>query len=123
MNYRHAFHAGNFADVMKHALLARILVHLGSKPAPFRFVDTHAGIGLYDLAGPEAFRSPEWQDGVGRLDAPFSPDVEAVLAPFRDVLARVRDRHGSLIYPGSPAIARELLRPADRAVLDRKSVV
>ena len=64
MNYRHAFHAGNFADVLKHAVLVRILVHLRAKPAAFRVIDTHAGAGLYDLAGPEAGRSPEWRGGI-----------------------------------------------------------
>ncbi|MGO9755216.1 MAG: 23S rRNA (adenine(2030)-N(6))-methyltransferase RlmJ, partial [Roseiarcus sp.] len=63
MNYRHAFHAGNFADVFKHALLARILVYLTRKAAPLRFIDTHAGAGRYDLAGEEARRSGEWRDG------------------------------------------------------------
>ena len=67
MNYRHAFHAGNFADVVKHAVLARILVHLKEKPAAFRVIDTHAGAGLYDLAGPEASRTGEWRDGIGKL--------------------------------------------------------
>ena len=61
MNYRHAFHAGNFADVVKHAVLVRILVHLREKPAPFRVIDTHAGAGRYDLAGEEAQRSGEWR--------------------------------------------------------------
>ena len=67
MNYRHAFHAGSFADVVKHAVLVRILVHLGAKPAAFRVIDTHAGAGLYDLAGPEASRSLEWREGIHRL--------------------------------------------------------
>lgn len=120
MNYRHAFHAGNFADVMKHALLVRILCHLRLKPAPFRVIDTHAGIGRYELSGPEASRTLEWQEGIGRLEAPFGPDVEAVLAPYRDVLAAVRSRYGTDVYPGSPAIARELLRREDRAVFVEK---
>jgi 23S rRNA (adenine2030-N6)-methyltransferase len=67
MNYRHAFHAGSFADVVKHAVLVRILLHLGTKPAAFRVIDTHAGAGLYDLAGPEASRSLEWREGIHRL--------------------------------------------------------
>jgi 23S rRNA (adenine2030-N6)-methyltransferase len=116
MNYRHAFHAGNFADVMKHALLARILTHLRVKDAPFRVIDTHAGIGRYDLAGSEAERTLEWRAGIGRLEEPFGPEVEALLQPFREVLAAIRARYGETIYPGSPAIVRELLRPADRAV-------
>ena len=67
MNYRHAFHAGNFADVVKHAVLVRVLLHLRAKPAPFRVIDTHAGAGRYDRRGPEANRRREWRDGIGRL--------------------------------------------------------
>ena len=67
MNYRHAFHAGSFTDVMKHAVLARILVYLTQKDAPFRFIDTHAGAGRYDLRSAEARRSPEWRDGIARV--------------------------------------------------------
>ena len=120
MNYRHAFHAGNFADVFKHAILARILAHLRRKEAPFRFIDTHAGTGLYDLAGSEAERSPEWRDGIGRMEMPFGPEVEAVLAPYREVVSAVRTRHGPSIYPGSAAFAREMLRPGDHAILIEK---
>jgi 23S rRNA (adenine2030-N6)-methyltransferase len=116
MNYRHAFHAGNFADVMKHALLVRILVYLQRKETPLRVIDTHAGIGLYDLAGDEAGRTGEWVEGIGRLDEAFSPEVEEVLAPYRSVVADVRARHGETAYPGSPAIVRELLRRQDRGV-------
>ncbi len=61
MNYRHAYHAGNFADVVKHAVLCRVLVHLRDKPAAFRVIDTHAGAGRYDLAGPEAGKTQEWR--------------------------------------------------------------
>jgi 23S rRNA (adenine2030-N6)-methyltransferase len=115
MNYRHAFHAGNFADVMKHALLVRVLVHLRRKETPFRVIDTHAGLGLYDLAGGEAERTLEWRDGVGRLDEPFGPEVEALLKPYRAILARVRETHGAA-YPGSPLVTRELLRSQDRGI-------
>jgi 23S rRNA (adenine2030-N6)-methyltransferase len=115
VNYRHAFHAGNFADVMKHILLVRVLAHLRRKETPFRAVDTHAGTGLYDLSGDEAERTGEWRSGVGRIDAPFAPEVEALVAPYRAVLAAVRDRHGNA-YPGSPTVVRELLRPQDRGV-------
>jgi 23S rRNA (adenine2030-N6)-methyltransferase len=116
MNYRHAFHAGNFADVMKHALLVRILAYLQRKETPLRVIDTHAGIGLYDLTADEAERTGEWVEGVGRLDRPFSPEVEEILAPYRKVIADVRARHGETIYPGSPGIVRELLRRQDRGV-------
>lgn len=116
MNYRHAFHAGNFADVMKHALLVRIIAYLQRKETPLRVIDTHAGIGLYDLAGDEAGRTGEWVDGIGRLDEALSPEVEALLAPYRAVIADVRSRHGETAYPGSPAIIREILRRQDRGV-------
>ncbi|HEX2136953.1 MAG TPA: 23S rRNA (adenine(2030)-N(6))-methyltransferase RlmJ [Microvirga sp.] len=116
MNYRHAFHAGNFADVMKHVLLVRMLVYLQRKETPLRVIDTHAGIGLYDLGGDEAERTGEWIDGVGRLETPFSPEVEALLAPYRQALAAVRARSGERAYPGSPGILRELLRRQDRGV-------
>ncbi|GAB6841192.1 23S rRNA (adenine2030-N6)-methyltransferase [Methylorubrum rhodinum] len=116
MNYRHAFHAGNFADVLKHLVLVRVLTYLAAKPKPFRAVDTHAGIGLYDLDADEAGRTGEWHDGIGRLDAPFAPEVEALLAPYREAVAAVRARYGARTYPGSPAIIREALRAGDKGV-------
>lgn len=116
MNYRHAFHAGNFADVMKHALLVRILAYLQRKETPLRVIDTHAGVGLYDLTSSEAGRTGEWVDGIGRLDEPLSPEVETLLAPYRKIIADVRARHGETTYPGSPAILREQLRRQDRGV-------
>jgi 23S rRNA (adenine2030-N6)-methyltransferase len=117
MNYRHAFHAGNFADMIKHVILVRILLHLRGKEKPFRVIDTHAGIGLYDLASEEAERTGEWQDGVGRLREPFDEETEQLIAPYRAVLEAVQARHGPNAYPGSPLIARELVRRQDRAVL------
>ena len=66
MNYRHAFHAGNFADVFKHALLCRVLFYLMQKDAPLRYLDTHAGAGLYDIAGEAANRTGEWKEEIGR---------------------------------------------------------
>ncbi|ALK08557.1 23S rRNA (adenine(2030)-N(6))-methyltransferase RlmJ [Blastochloris viridis] len=110
MNYRHAFHAGNFADILKHAVLAQALAYLGNKPAPFAVLDTHAGRGLYDLAADEATRTGEWRNGIGRLGAPLAPDAEAVLAPFRAALAANPPGH----YPGSPSIIAALARPGDR---------
>ena len=70
MNYRHAYHAGNFADVLKHVVLSLTLIHLAKKAAPFRVIDTHAGIGMYDLAGEEAGKTGEWRGGIGRLIGP-----------------------------------------------------
>ena len=97
MNYRHAFHAGNFADVLKHAVLSLCLAHLGKKTdKPFAYIDTHAGIGRYDLTGNEAQRSPEWQAGIGRLLAAERPEeVERVLRPY---LAAVNALNLSLIH-------------------------
>ncbi|MGP9822688.1 23S rRNA (adenine(2030)-N(6))-methyltransferase RlmJ [Salinarimonas sp. NSM] len=116
MNYRHAFHAGGFSDVMKHAVLARLLAYLARKETPFRYIDTHAGIGLYDLTADEARRTGEADAGIGLMEAPFAADVEEVLAPYRAALAAVRARHGESAYPGSPALAREMLRRQDRGV-------
>jgi len=116
MNYRHAFHAGNFADVLKHATLARVLTHLSDKPAAFRVIDTHAGAGLYDLAGPEASRTGEWRDGIGRLrDVSIPSAVAALLAPYLDVV-RDLSTDGARAYPGSPLLALRLLRPQDRLI-------
>ena len=115
MNYRHAFHAGSFADVHKHAVLARILHYLREKQAPFRVIDTHAGAGLYDLAGPEAQRSGEWRDGIARLmAASFPQPVTALLAPYLEVIGALNERGRLTTYPGSPALARAFLRPQDR---------
>lgn len=116
MNYRHAFHAGNFADVLKHLVLTRVLVHLQAKATAFRAIDTHAGLGFYDLTGDEAGRTGEWYEGWGRLDEPFTDEVEALLSPYRAAVAAVRARHGKTIYPGSPALIREFLRPGDQGV-------
>ncbi|HEY6259116.1 MAG TPA: 23S rRNA (adenine(2030)-N(6))-methyltransferase RlmJ [Xanthobacteraceae bacterium] len=117
MNYRHAFHAGSFADVVKHAVLARLLVHLGEKPAPYRVIDTHADAGLYDLAGPEASRSTEWQAGIARvLGAAIDGSARALLAPYLDAVV-ARNLPGRLTaYPGSPALVAAFLRAQDRLV-------
>lgn len=121
MNYRHAFHAGNFADVFKHVLLARIIVYLARKPAPFRVIDTHAGIGLYDVAGPEATRTGEWRDGVGRLVRAEAPvGVRELLQPYLDAVGPCGPDGRPLDYPGSPAVARHLLRPQDRLLLSER---
>ena len=118
MNYRHAFHAGNFADVFKHAILARLFVHLARKERPFRFIDTHAGAGRYDLASQEARRSPEWRDGVARLVKARPPaPVAALLAPYLEAIGPFNADGRPASYPGSPALAQALLRPQDRMAL------
>ena len=118
MNYRHAFHAGNFADVMKHAVLARILVYLTQKDAPLRFIDTHAGAGRYDLRSAEAKRSPEWRDGIARvLKASPPAPIAALLEPYLRAIGPHDAGGMPASYPGSPAIAQALLRPQDRIAL------
>jgi 23S rRNA (adenine2030-N6)-methyltransferase len=117
MNYRHAFHAGSFGDVLKHAVLARILVHLRAKPAAFRVIDTHAGAGRYDLTGDEAMRGGEWRDGIGRLvGAAIGEKARALLAPYLDAVAGCNGAGRLTTYPGSPALVRALLRPQDRLI-------
>jgi 23S rRNA (adenine2030-N6)-methyltransferase len=111
MNYRHAYHAGGFADVVKHAVLARIVEYLKEKQKAFRVIDTHAGAGLYDLASEEAQKTREWQSGIGCvLDAKLQPEAAVLLAPYLDAV-RACNPHGALAsYPGSPLIVRHLLR-------------
>jgi 23S rRNA (adenine2030-N6)-methyltransferase len=112
LNYRHAFHAGNFADLVKHAALLDLLAEAQADLTPLTVLDTHAGRGIYDLAGPEARRSGEAEAGVGRLmAAKGAPDEFAAL------VASVRrlNRGGALTrYPGSPWLVAEALRPQDR---------
>ncbi|MFC3694757.1 23S rRNA (adenine(2030)-N(6))-methyltransferase RlmJ [Chenggangzhangella methanolivorans] len=117
MNYRHAFHAGNFADVLKHVVLAKIVAHLNLKDAPWSYLDTHAGVGIYDLSGEEAERTGEWRNGVGRLrDKRLGEAAETLLAPWRAVLAEL----GPTLYPGSPEIVLRLARAGDRLRLCEK---
>jgi 23S rRNA (adenine2030-N6)-methyltransferase len=110
MNYRHAFHAGNFADVVKHLILTRIILYFQRKAAAFRVIDTHAGRGRYDLTSREAERSPEWRDGIARVLAKGLPDLAT---PYLDAI-RAFNPDGVATYPGSPVLARHLLRPQDR---------
>jgi 23S rRNA (adenine2030-N6)-methyltransferase len=111
MNYRHAFHAGNFADVLKHAVLTRILVHLRRKPTPFRVIDIHAGAGRYDLTAEEAQRSGERRDGIARLEAAsLRAPARTLLAPYIDAVAACNPTGRLTIYPGSPWLACALLR-------------
>jgi len=115
MNYRHVYHAGNFADVLKHAVLALVIEHLKLKPQPFRVIDTHAGPGLYDLESEQAQKTGEWQAGIGRLLADNPPPAIAeILAPYLDVVrAENEGAAGVARYPGSPLLARRLLRRGD----------
>src|SRR3954466_9851660 len=118
MNYRHAYHAGNFADVVKHATLALLIEYLKAKDSPFQVLDTHAGIGRYDLSSIEAQKTGEFRAGVMRLldsDAARLPeDIEPYLRVVRGLN---KGAAGLRWYPGSPRLALELLRPQDRLVL------
>ncbi len=141
MNYQHAFHAGNFADVHKHVVLTRILEYLRQKPAAFRVIDTHAGCGRYDLFGPQALRLQEWRDGIGRVfgirtntylqeasrgdgirtstyprKVASSKETQALLAPYLDIVAALNPGGELRTYPGSPLVALALLRRQDRLI-------
>lgn len=115
MNYRHAYHAGNFADVVKHIIVARIVEYLKQKDKAFRVIDTHAGIGLYDLGSGEAGKTGEWQGGAGKvLDAAFSPMVAELIAPWMKAVRSVNSDKSLRKYPGSPKLVKMLLRKQDR---------
>lgn len=108
LSYQHGYHAGNLADVHKHAMLATALAYLVQKDKPLTYVETHAGRGLYDLSAPEAVKTGE--AAAARAAAGwFQPDH-----PYARALARVRALHGADAYPGSPLIAAMTLRPGDR---------
>lgn len=112
MNYRHAFHAGNFADLVKHAALLDLLARMKTRPGSLTVIDTHAGRGLYDLGGPEAQRSGEAAAGIGRLM--MAKDLPADFAPLRAAVARLNGGGETRRYPGSPWLIAEALRPGDR---------
>lgn len=115
MNYRHIYHAGNFADVLKHAVLARLVTYLQQKEKAFRVLDTHAGIGLYDLSSEEAQKTGEWRDGVGRLlEGELPPEIAVILTPYLSSIRALNPGSELTLYPGSPKLARMLFRPQDR---------
>jgi 23S rRNA (adenine2030-N6)-methyltransferase len=109
LSYQHAYHAGNAADVHKHAALAAMLDYLAAKPKPLTYLETHAGRGLYRLDAPEALRTGEAAAGIGRLERWFPAGH-----PYLRALAAVRAAHGAAAYPGSPLVAASLLRADDR---------
>jgi 23S rRNA (adenine2030-N6)-methyltransferase len=168
MNYRHAYHAGNHGDVLKHIVLARVIEHLKKKEKGFLLLDAHAGTGAYALDGPEAGKTREWEGGVAKvfnllsceageeggpkersdlgggegesareIDSPSSPPmpqgrhgsplfsheewekwIMPLLAPWRDAVRKINPANALLRYPGSPEIARQMLRPQDRMVFN-----
>lgn len=117
MNYRHIYHAGNFADVVKHIILSRVILYMQRKDAAFRVLDTHAGLGLYDLSSEEAQKTGEWNGGIGLLleaadDAP--KNIKPLIEPYLDAVKSFNGEDGIHQYPGSPLITRALLRNQDR---------
>jgi 23S rRNA (adenine2030-N6)-methyltransferase len=114
MNYRHGYHAGNFADVLKHAVLLACLDHLALKDKAFAVIDTHAGAGVYDLSGPEAQKTGEWRDGIGRLLA--ADDALPLVARYVAAVnaSQTPAFAGIALYPGSPRLALQVLRTQDR---------
>jgi 23S rRNA (adenine2030-N6)-methyltransferase len=117
MNYRHGFHAGNFAEVVKHAVLARVIVQLRAKPGAFRVIDTHAGPGVTELTGPQASRTGEWHHGIERLLASRPTGAVAeLLAPYLRAVAKINPDGRLVAYPGSSALAQTLMRAHDRLI-------
>lgn len=108
LSYQHGYHAGNLADVQKHALLAWALDYLTAKDKPLTYLETHAGRGHYDLTAPEAVKTGEAAMGIARIEAAFPPDH-----PYRQRLAETRAAYGAMAYPGSPLIAAFGLRESD----------
>lgn len=115
MNYRHAFHAGNFADVHKHVTLLALIEALRRKDTPFVVLETHAGAGIYDLLGGEARRTGEWSEGIGRLVG--ETKAPAVVRAYLEQVRTLNPDGKLRLYPGSPALAAATLRPQDRLVL------
>ncbi|MEO1066457.1 MAG: 23S rRNA (adenine(2030)-N(6))-methyltransferase RlmJ [Pseudomonadota bacterium] len=117
MNYRHIYHAGNFCDVMKHIVLMRLVDYLKRKDKPFRVIDTHAGIGIYDLTSDEAQKTGEWRNGIGRVISTPADARPGPVSAYCDLVSGGEPRAEVKTYPGSPKIARLLLRPQDRLTL------
>jgi 23S rRNA (adenine2030-N6)-methyltransferase len=115
LSYRHIFHAGNFADVFKHALLVRLLSAISAKEKPYLYLDTHAGIGRYDLKHPWALKVREYDKGIARVWQ--ATDAPAVLEPYLQIVRTLNPEGTLRVYPGSPLIARHFRNTASRMVL------
>ncbi|MNZ70272.1 Ribosomal RNA large subunit methyltransferase J [compost metagenome] len=116
MNYRHAYHAGNHADMLKHIVLARLFALMARKDTPFAYLDSHSGVGLYDLQGDEASRTGEWEQGIARLWD--RDDLPELMADYLDVVRALNPDGELRYYPGSPELARRLTRSQDRLLLN-----
>lgn len=113
LSYRHSFHAGNFADLLKHIVLVEILDHLIQKETPFEYIDTHSGAGLYKLKSADSQKLQEYSNGIGKLESKDFPE----LARYFEVIRSFNESNTLDYYPGSPCIANYFLRPQDRAWL------
>ncbi len=116
MNYRHIYHAGSFADVYKHAVLCSLLQALCLKDKPYCYIDSHAGVGLYDLNSAEALRSPEYQFGIEKLL--ILPEVPDILSEYLNIVKSYQDEASLRFYPGSPLIAAHFMRAHDHLILN-----
>ena len=120
MNYRHHFHAGNFADVMKHVLLLQLLTRLNAKDKPYRYIDTHAGAGKYDLSTAAAQKSGEFLNGIHRLiklDDSIKRQAPEGVKQYLKIVEDMRAGSGKGAYPGSPWFALEAMRDIDKATM------
>ncbi|CAI8155786.1 MAG: Ribosomal RNA large subunit methyltransferase J [Pseudidiomarina mangrovi] len=115
MNYRHSYHAGNFADVVKHALQCMCLAYLRQKDKPFWVLDTHAGIGMYDLLGEQASKTGEWQQGIAKLLA--AENIPVLLQDYVNAVRSLNSAHELRWYPGSPWLTAQQLRSQDALTL------
>jgi 23S rRNA (adenine2030-N6)-methyltransferase len=120
VNYRHIFHAGNFADVFKHGILTRLLEKMTAKEKGFCYIDTHAGIGMYDLTSPQSLQSPEYLHGIARLLS--RKDVMPTLKNYVQIIQSLQTDEALKYYPGSPWIAKNYLRPQDQLILNELHV-
>ncbi|MEN9727234.1 MAG: hypothetical protein RL434_1600 [Pseudomonadota bacterium] len=118
LSYRHAFHAGNHADVLKHLVLTRTLIALQRKPAALCYIDAHAGAGHYDLRSGMALKVAEFQEGIARILA--RADIPTLVEPWLEAVRHLNPDGELRHYPGSPALARHFMRPQDRMLLIEK---
>lgn len=117
MNYRHLYHAGNFADVIKHVVLIVLLQSLKRKETPFCFLDTHAGIGLYELQSEQSQKKREYENGIGKLFSLNEKTLPLILQNYLSIIKKYNIDDHLNYYPGSPCIAKELIRSQDQMIL------
>jgi 23S rRNA (adenine2030-N6)-methyltransferase len=117
MNYRHIYHAGNFADVFKHVLLTALIESLLRKNKPFCYLDTHAGIGHYDLEKKNAQKTREFENGIFKLLQEDRASLPKLITRYLQLVSAGNGGEDVRYYPGSPALVRQLLRPDDRMIL------